>query len=144
MLYILYIQQQEQIYIICHWSALLQHWGWDKMAAIFPDGIFKYVVLNEKVWIWIKISLKFVPKGPASNIPTLVQITAWCCSGNKPLSEPMMVTLQRIHASLGLNELTNWNCNILAAILQTSYSVAFYWIELIFWFICIKPYFNWQ
>ena len=27
--------------------------------------------------ISIKISLKFVPKGPINNIPTLVQIMAW-------------------------------------------------------------------
>ena len=39
---------------------------------------------------FIEISLKFVPKGPINNIPALVQIIAWCSSGNKPLSEPMM------------------------------------------------------
>ena len=32
------------------------------MAAIFADDIFKYIFLNEKVGILIKISLKFVPK----------------------------------------------------------------------------------
>ena len=31
------------------------------MAAIFADRIFKYIFLNENVWILIKISLKFVP-----------------------------------------------------------------------------------
>ena len=45
--------------------------------------------------ILIIISLKFVPKGPINNIPSLVQIMAWCRSGDKPLSEPMMVTLFR-------------------------------------------------
>ena len=40
--------------------------------------------------ISIKISLKFVPKGPISNIPALVQIMAWRRSGDKPLSESMM------------------------------------------------------
>ena len=39
----------------------------------------------------IKISLKFVPKGPINNIPALVQIMAWRRPGDKPLSEPMMV-----------------------------------------------------
>ena len=38
----------------------LTHWGRDKMAAIFPDGIFKYIFLNENIKISIKISLKFV------------------------------------------------------------------------------------
>ena len=41
-------------------------------------------------WIAIKISLKFVPKGPIDNIPALVQILAWHWTGDKPLSEPMM------------------------------------------------------
>ena len=56
----------------------------------FPDDIFKCIFLNEHVWISIKISLKFVPKGPINNIPALVQIMAWRRSGDKPLSEPMM------------------------------------------------------
>ena len=33
------------------------------------------------------------PKGPNNNIPTLVQIMAWCWPGDKPLSEPMIVSL---------------------------------------------------
>ena len=59
----------------------------------FPDDIFKCIFLNENVWISIKISLKFVPKGPINNIPALVQIMAWRRSGDKPLSEPMVVNL---------------------------------------------------
>ena len=56
----------------------------------FPDDIFKCIFLNENVWISIKISLKFVPKGPINNIPALVQIIAWRWPRDKPLSEPMM------------------------------------------------------
>ena len=49
--------------------------------------------------------MKFVPKGPINNIPALVQIMAWRRSSEKPLSEPMMVSLlTHIYASLGLNE----------------------------------------
>ena len=59
----------------------------------FTDDIFKGIFLNENVWISIKISLKFVPKGPINNIPALVKIIAWRRSGDKPLSEPMMVRL---------------------------------------------------
>ena len=59
----------------------------------FADDIFKCIFVNENVWISIKISLKFVPKGPISNIPALVQIMAWCHLGDKPLSEPKMVSL---------------------------------------------------
>ena len=59
----------------------------------FADDILKCIFLNENVWISIKISLKFVPKGPINNIPSLVQIMAWRRPGDKPLSEPMMVSL---------------------------------------------------
>ena len=59
----------------------------------FPDDIFKCIFLNENAWIFIKISLKFVPKGPINNISALVLIMAWRRSGDKPLSEPMMDSL---------------------------------------------------
>ena len=59
----------------------------------FPDDIFKWIFLNENAWISINISLKFVPRGPINNIPTLVQVMAWHRPGDKPLSEPMMVRL---------------------------------------------------
>ena len=59
----------------------------------FPDDIFKWIFLNENVWISINIPLKFVLRGPINNIPTLVQVMAWHPPGDKPLSEPMMVRL---------------------------------------------------
>ena len=55
----------------------------------FSD-IFKCIFLNENVWLPIKISLKFVPKGPINNIPALVQIMAWRRPGDKSSSEPMV------------------------------------------------------
>ena len=59
----------------------------------YADDMFKCIFLNENVWISIKISLKFVPKGPINNIPLLVQIMAWRRSGDKPLSESMVIRL---------------------------------------------------
>ena len=59
----------------------------------FPDDIFKCIVLNENVWISIKISLKFVPEGHIENIPSLIQIMAWRRQGDKSWSEPIMVRL---------------------------------------------------
>ena len=59
----------------------------------FPDNTFKCIFLNENVRISITISLKFVRKGPINNIPALVQIMAWRRPGDKPLSEPMLVSL---------------------------------------------------
>ena len=75
------------------YSQLLSQWHCQLIFTHFPDDIFKCIFLNENVWISIKISLKVVPKVQINNIPTLVQIMAWCRPGDKPLSEPMMVSL---------------------------------------------------
>ena len=71
----------------------LNTWRPRQNGRHFADNVFKCIYLNENVWILLKISLKFVPKGPVNNIPSLVQVMAWCRPGNKPLSEPMMVSL---------------------------------------------------
>ena len=68
----------------------------DKMVATFADDVFECIFLNENVWILTNISFKFVRKGQINNIPTLVQIMAWCGPGDKSLSEPI----------LGLSELS--------------------------------------
>ena len=57
----------------------------------FADDIFKHIFLNENVRISLKISLKFVPKGPVNNIAPLVQIMARRRWGAKPLFKPMAV-----------------------------------------------------
>ena len=59
----------------------------------FPDDTFKRTFLNETIRISTKSSLKFVYKGLINNIPALVLIMAWRRPGEKPLSEPMMVSL---------------------------------------------------
>ena len=59
----------------------------------FAGDIFKCIFLNENAWISLKISLKFVPTVRINNIPALVQIMAWRRPSDKPLSEPMMVSL---------------------------------------------------
>ena len=71
----------------------LTHWGRDKMAVIFQttfSNAFSWMKMNE---FRLKISLKFVPKGQINNIPSLYQIMAWRRSGDKPLSDAMMVSL---------------------------------------------------
>ena len=52
----------------------------------FADDIFKYILLNEDHYIFIRISLKFVPYGPINNKPTMVQIMACRQAGDQPLS----------------------------------------------------------
>ena len=66
----------------------------------FADDIFKCIFLNENVWIPLKTSLAFVPKGPINNIPTLVQVMATSHYLNQ-----WWLIYRRIFASLGLNEL---------------------------------------
>ena len=56
----------------------------------FADNIFRCIFMNEKFFILIKISLKFVPKAPIISITELVLIMAWLRLGDKPLSEPML------------------------------------------------------
>ena len=76
-------------------------------CAMMIKIIFKCILVNENVWIIIKISLKFVPKGPINNIPALVQMingfalvrrhaVIWTSGG---------IDYWHIYASLGLNEL---------------------------------------
>ena len=62
-------------------------------GRLFPDDIFKCIFFNGSVLILIKISLRFVPKAPINNIPALVQIMAWRRLGDKPLFEPIMLSL---------------------------------------------------
>ena len=76
---------------LCLGLNVLTHWGRDKWSHL-PDDIFKRIFLNANVLISIKISLKFVPKGPINKIPALVQIMAWRRPGAKPFSEPMTVS----------------------------------------------------
>ena len=54
--------------------------------TIFSDAFS----LIKKFCISIKISLKFVSKGPIDNKPALVQVMAWRQIGVKPLYESML------------------------------------------------------
>ena len=73
-------------------SRALTHWGRDQIDAM-SQTIFSHAFSRMKM---NEFRLKFhwfVPKGPINNIPALVQIMAWRRSGDKPLSEPVMVSL---------------------------------------------------
>ena len=67
-------------------------WGRDKMAdisqTIYPNA-FSWMKIYE---FRFNISLNFVSKCQIINIPALVQIMARRIPGNKPFSEPMMVS----------------------------------------------------
>ena len=90
-----------QVICICWWAAVLRRQWLTPLNSsphgqnghLFADDIFRYIFVNEKFCILIKISLKFLPEGPIDNNSALVQIMAWRRPGDKPLSEPMMVSL---------------------------------------------------
>ena len=73
----------------------------------FADDIFKCIFLNENEWILPRISLKFVPKVRINNIPALIQIMAWRRPGDKPFSEPMMVSLLT-HVCVTRSQCVKW------------------------------------
>ena len=112
---------------------ILTRWGLDKIDAIFPDNIFKYIFLNANIWISIKFSLKFVWQ----YIAALVQILnstvcstdclgkhqcqrSWSFEGNPSVTDgfssqkvsnaasvgPMLV--QRWHTTIGVTLCQRW------------------------------------
>ena len=97
-----------------------------KNGRHFPDNFFKYIFLNENVWIPIKISLKFVPGGPNNKFPALVQIMAWRRSGDKPLSELMMVSLLT-HICVTRPQWVNW---LLLGVRLVSHCSKHFWSHL--------------
>ena len=86
---------QQQRYDWCHHvlrldynllqMTVLTHWGRDKMARHFQAHFLRRISIH--------ISLKFVPRSPIINTPTMVQVMAWRRLGDKPLFEPLMVRL---------------------------------------------------
>ena len=55
----------------------------------FADDTFKHIFMNENLCIFIRITLKFVPKGLIDNKSVLVQVMACRLLGAKPLPKPM-------------------------------------------------------
>ena len=85
----------------------------DGMAANLADDIFKCSFMNEKFFISIRISLKFVPRGAIDNRSALVQVMAWHPlvqvmawhpTGDKSLPEPMLTKFTDIYVALRADE----------------------------------------
>ena len=60
------------------------------MADLYAHDIFKRIFLNKNLSISIQISLKFVPRGSNDNKSAVVEVMAWCGTGDKPLPEQML------------------------------------------------------
>ena len=56
----------------------------------FVGDLFRCFFMNEMCCILIRISLKFVPKGPIDYKAALVQVMTWHSTGDKALFEPML------------------------------------------------------
>ena len=109
---------------------LCYHIEAEKKLLPFRRRHFQKHLLIENIWISLKTSLKFVPKSPINNIQVLVQIMAWLRPVDRPLFEPMMVSLPAhiYGASLGLNALIVissmvMHCDNLAPLLSNRISV---------------------
>ena len=63
--------------------------------------------LYKNAWIYINISLTFVPEGQFNNVPTLAKQMAWRKQGDKPLFKNGPGRW-RIYASLGPIDLTTY------------------------------------
>ena len=103
----------------------------------FADDICKRIFFNENVWISIKISLKFVPKGPINKIPALVQVMAWRRPGDKPLSEPMLISLpthicvtrpQWVKGPIKIS--LTWNVTIDITFKTSCLAIYSYWVSI--------------
>ena len=63
--------------------------GW-KDGQPFTNDNFKYILLNENIWISIKIVLMFTSKGFIDNKKAFAQIMAWHWTSDKPWYKPMI------------------------------------------------------
>ena len=93
---ILHITNTTYIMVMWHWHNTwfaLTHWSPDEINNISQTTFWNVFFSMKMFEFRLKFNWIFFPKGPINNIPALVQIMAWRCPGDKPLSETMMVSL---------------------------------------------------
>ena len=86
----------------------LTHWGRDKMAVIsqtIASSAFSWMKLFNFKWSL----MRYVLYGLIDNMTTLVQIIAWRRTGDKPLSEAMLVCFTDIYVTQP--QWVNKNCS---------------------------------
>ena len=78
--------------------------------------MFQCIFLIENFLILNEISLKYIPYGLVDNMAALVQIMAWRRTGDRPLSEPMLVCFIdayiRHSTSMSQSAVTSHNCSV--------------------------------
>ena len=79
----------------CQWSFSERcAWSWPLLNYKKKHQLH---IIHVILGVWCRIGrngilLKFVPKGLIDNKPVLVQVMAWRRTGDKPLSEPMLIS----------------------------------------------------
>ena len=106
------------------WQLRLTHLPWKKWPP-FHKWYFQMHNMKEKFCISVLISLKFVLNGPIDSKTALVQVIAWRCKGDKPLSELMLNQFTDTYAALGRNELIE-NIDISQTKQSTTISVVYF------------------
>ena len=71
------------------------------MTAIFADNSIKDIYRMKTLFLLNEISLKYIPQGLIKNKSVLFHVMAWCCIGDRPWFEPMMIYWTCIWSSLG-------------------------------------------
>ena len=91
----LHFVEMNDIHNVLHYLPLsFLEWAFNTLKPPFRKRSFQMFFLEWKCMIFfIKISLKFVPKGQINNISALVEVMARRRSGDRLSSEPMMVRL---------------------------------------------------
>ena len=85
----------------------LTHLSLNKTAATWQTTFSNaFSWLKSFFFFIIRISLKFVPKGPIDNKSALIQVMALHSIGNKPLPKPMLNEFTDVYVALRGDELT--------------------------------------
>ena len=92
----------------------------------FVDEIFKSILFNWNICIWIQTWLQFVPRGTVNNKSALGRVMAWCWPGDNSLLGPMMIK----QTGPWPIELTHWGRDKMAGIFQTTFSNQFSWMKM--------------
>ena len=108
----------------------------------FADEIFKCISMNANVWIFSKISLKYVPGRLIDNMAALVRIMGWRWSGNKPCLWIYCLTYLQGNILLSIIAIPNSNNTILMETFLNANSTWFIWnshmLDMIYHFIWLQ------
>ena len=77
----------------CAWRPIIVRLSSGRICITFRRRYFRTYFPQWKCMNFEKISLTFVLKGPINNIQAFVNIMAWCCPDDKPISDTRMLNL---------------------------------------------------